>query len=81
MKVPLKCPTCGRTETQDEQPRLTLTSGLTMPHVSGLDTANCAGCWDTLSQSGGVPFTTAPDGNGGHKLVPIPRPQEHSSFA
>jgi hypothetical protein len=73
MQLPLACPECGRTET-DQPVGVAVTSGVTVLLIGGLDPHNCPGCWDTISTSEcGLPRV-----NG----EPIPRPttaQEQSS--
>lgn len=50
MRLPLACPKCGRTET-DEPVGVSLTAGLQATHFRGLDPYHCAGCWDVVTGS------------------------------
>jgi hypothetical protein len=71
MDIALECPTCGKTSHQAGDMAHGSIKGVL---IGGLDLENCAGCWDTMTESGAAPFRLIPDGNGGHTSVSIPRP-------
>jgi hypothetical protein len=76
LEIPLECPTCGKTGDKSGD---WAKGGFRGTLIGGLDPANCAGCWDTLTQSGAAPLTFTPDGNGGYASASIPRPSEEQS--
>jgi hypothetical protein len=78
MMIPLECPTCGKTTTQSGE---WTNGGFRGTLLGGLTPETCAGCWDTLAQSGASPIHLTPTANGGYasELIPRPASQEAQS--